>query len=311
MRKLVRGLTKFKEGDRVTYGLLGQAAPRYAVGTVVKWKDHNRRTVGAGLYPPNVCEDDVLVVQWPVDPRGLSIMGPFMLDHQTVLVEKAPDKPPSLLDRLQIDGRSPLVAPAVVLPIPAAAPGYKAIPIAQLKPDQPRWFCMRAAPLARPPAMRDLHLHKFGQFGSADELKWYALVADTETKKRKPVVYVAHPVTGAPLANCIKVIEWIGYLTHADPARVYVAPWVPEVLAFAGEKCAPEFYDRVLADDCEVLSRFDAILMVGGRISEGMRREMRAAKAAGKLVIDCSNLASVEAARKAELDLPGLIGGQL
>jgi hypothetical protein len=103
---------------------------------------------------------------------------------------------------------------------------------------------------------------------------------------RKEVFYVAHPVTGDPVGNCWKAIGWIHWLTLNHPDRVYIAPWVAEVLAFSNENADAAFYDRVLSDDEEVVRHLDGILLVGGTISRGMMREADAALAAGKKIVD-------------------------
>lgn len=104
----------------------------------------------------------------------------------------------------------------------------------------------------------------------------------------KPVYYVAHPVTGDPRGNALRAIEWIKWLTLNDPSRVYIAPWVAEVLAFADENCIPEFYARVLADDQDVVRRLDGVLLVGGIISKGMALECDAAIERGLAIVDWS-----------------------
>lgn len=108
----------------------------------------------------------------------------------------------------------------------------------------------------------------------------------------KEVFYVAHPVTGDARGNALKAVAWIKWLVDKDPRRVYIAPWVAEVLAYADITCSPEFYDRVLTDDEEVVRRLDGILLVGGRISNGMQRELDAAFAAGKHIVDWSDYAT-------------------
>ena len=107
----------------------------------------------------------------------------------------------------------------------------------------------------------------------------------------KEVWYIAHPVTGDPEGNCKKAIEWVRWLTLNEPSRVYIAPWVAEVLAFVGQDIPEAFYDRVLADDQDVVSRLDGILLVGGRISRGMQLEREAAQAHDRCVADWSELA--------------------
>lgn len=110
----------------------------------------------------------------------------------------------------------------------------------------------------------------------------------------KPVYYVAHPVTGDPEGNAYKAIAWIHWLTLNDPSRVYVAPWVAEVLAFARENAAPEFYARVLADDQDVVRHLDGVLMVGGKVSRGMALESDAARERSLPIIDWSRYSTPE-----------------
>ncbi len=105
-------------------------------------------------------------------------------------------------------------------------------------------------------------------------------------RDRKEIFYVAHKVSGDPVANAYKAIEWIRWLTLNHPQRIYVAPWVAEVLAFSGEDIDAAFYDRVLTDDEEVVRRLDGILLVGGTLSVGMARELDSALEAGKKVVD-------------------------
>lgn len=110
----------------------------------------------------------------------------------------------------------------------------------------------------------------------------------------KEVWYVAHPVSGDVKGNVANVIQWIRWLTINEPSRVYIAPWVAEVQAFdqdiGGAEPDAAFYDRVLADDCDVVRHCDGILLVGGKVSRGMALERDAARDAGKCVVDRSDL---------------------
>lgn len=113
----------------------------------------------------------------------------------------------------------------------------------------------------------------------------------------KDVIYVAHPVSGNVKANCDKVLKWLKFLTAEDPSRIYIAPWVGEVLAHLDMGPIPEhFYERVLTDDEMVVRKLDGILLVGGKLSGGMARERAAARAAGKKVydlLDCTDPSQV------------------
>lgn len=113
-----------------------------------------------------------------------------------------------------------------------------------------------------------------------------AIDAAHKAAQAKEVWYVAHPVNGDPFVNALRAVAWIRFLTKRDPSRVYIAPWVAEVLAFMGHDMGPEFYDRILSDDEMVVSRLDGMLMVGGRVSYGMGRERAAAERHGVRVVD-------------------------
>jgi hypothetical protein len=109
----------------------------------------------------------------------------------------------------------------------------------------------------------------------------------------KEIWYLAHPVSGNPRGNCERAQAWLRWLTEQDPKRIYVAPWMPEVLAFMEveenqtfSESHPDFFKRILSDDCEVVQKLDGIILVGGRVSRGMQLELDAALAAGKKVCD-------------------------
>lgn len=137
----------------------------------------------------------------------------------------------------------------------------------------------------------------------------------------KPIIYVAHPVTGDVKANCDKVLKWLRFLTDVDPTRIYIAPWVGEVMAHLDQDPIPaDFYDRVLSDDEEVVSRLDGILLTGigtegpylrpnGFMkSSGMTREVAASVLSGGRVYDMRHFATAEAAAGALFDWDGVSG---
>ena len=124
------------------------------------------------------------------------------------------------------------------------------------------------------------------------------LIADSSgdgevaTRPTKPVFYVAHPVSGDPIGNCMKVVRWIKWFTEHDPSRVYVAPWVAEVLAFP--VASLEVYERALQGDEDVIAHLDGLVMVGGKVSDGMRREWVHAMKNEKYGVDMSRFATPE-----------------
>lgn len=89
----------------------------------------------------------------------------------------------------------------------------------------------------------------------------------------KPIIYVAAPVSGDPVGNAQRAIRWVKWFVNEDSTRIYIAPWVAEVLSFVDEELAPGFYQRVLDDDVEVVFRLDGLVGVGGKWSGGMLQE--------------------------------------
>jgi hypothetical protein len=137
----------------------------------------------------------------------------------------------------------------------------------------------------------------------------------------KDIIYVAHPVSGDVKANCEKVLLWLRWLTEKDPSRIYIAPWVGEVMAHLDQDPIPAaFYDRVLSDDEEVVARLDGILLCGvgttgpyarpnGLMkSTGMTREVAAAALAGNYIIDLRRFANPDEAQ-ARMDDWGMSNG--
>lgn len=98
--------------------------------------------------------------------------------------------------------------------------------------------------------------------------------------------------------NAQRMIRWVKWFVQNDNHRVYIAPWVAEVMAFVGEEFSPEFYQRVLDDDCEVVGRMNGVCGVGvgptGVWTKGMSQERATARALGKVVLDMTTYAEPE-----------------
>lgn len=110
----------------------------------------------------------------------------------------------------------------------------------------------------------------------------------------KPLIYLAHPVsTGNPLSNAHRAVLWVKEFTLRDQRRIYVAPWVAEVIGFSDTLTLPTgFYQRVLDDDCEVVRRLDGLVGVGGEgWTKGMGQERATSMAVGRPVLDWTQFA--------------------
>lgn len=112
----------------------------------------------------------------------------------------------------------------------------------------------------------------------------------------KPIIYVAHPVsTGDPVENAYKAIRWVKWFIAQDSSRIYVAPWVAEVLGFAGEKSDANSYQRVLDDDCEVVGVLHGVVGTGGEgWTKGMAQERATARARHQPVLDLTGFREPE-----------------
>lgn len=103
------------------------------------------------------------------------------------------------------------------------------------------------------------------------------------------VYYVAHPVSGDVEGNVRRALRWLRYLRARWPDVVFVMPWVAALLAGEDDR-DPAQRERGLRD-CEVVAaRCDGIVLCGGRISHGMRRELAAVVDSGRGYIDLTNL---------------------
>jgi hypothetical protein len=74
-------------------------------------------------------------------------------------------------------------------------------------------------------------------------------------------------------ANLDRAMRWLSWLRRSFPETTFIAPWIASVLA-GGDDTDPAQREAGFVDDCAVIERCDGIVLCGGRISEGMRREM-------------------------------------
>lgn len=123
--------------------------------------------------------------------------------------------------------------------------------------------------------------------GGPEAMERLALVLEAYDRRRagRPVVYLAHPV-GAPtvaevMENLGSARRWLHALVDATDWSI-VASWMPYVETFDEDS----YRARGLADDLAVVERCDAIVLVGGRISQGMRIEHDHAAAHGLAVVN-------------------------
>jgi len=98
------------------------------------------------------------------------------------------------------------------------------------------------------------------------------------------VAYLAHPLAGDMPGNAARGVRWLAHLQRAEPDIAFVAPWLAYV--HAGDDNSPRARLRGLRDMTAIAARCDGIVLVGGRISDGMRLELEAVRSAGGWVSD-------------------------
>jgi hypothetical protein len=81
-------------------------------------------------------------------------------------------------------------------------------------------------------------------------------------------------------ANMESAMKWLAWLRASFPETTFIAPWIATVMSLDGDD-SPELREAGLVDDCTVIERCDGIVLVGARISSGMRREMEHGLAQG------------------------------
>lgn len=74
-------------------------------------------------------------------------------------------------------------------------------------------------------------------------------------------------------ANLQRALRWLAWLRKSFPETTFIAPWIASVMS-GEDDSDPAQREAGLVDDCAVVERCDGIVLCGGRISSGMRREM-------------------------------------
>lgn len=102
------------------------------------------------------------------------------------------------------------------------------------------------------------------------------------------VFYVAHPVAGAVDANVMAAMRWYAWLVEREPLITFAMPWVVDVMT--GNDADPHRREKGLLDCERIVARCDGIVLCGGRISSGMRRELDVARKHNLLIADLTTL---------------------
>lgn len=90
----------------------------------------------------------------------------------------------------------------------------------------------------------------------------------------RPVLYMAHPVGGDVASNLDRAERWLTWLRTSFRETTFIAPWITAIRTGENDD-DPAQREMGLVDDCAVVERCDAIVLVGGRVSSGMDRESK------------------------------------
>ena len=115
-------------------------------------------------------------------------------------------------------------------------------------------------------------------------------------------MYCCHPVGGDVAGNVKRALDWLRFLRASEPNIVIIAPWLAS-LASGEDDNDPAQREHGLRDAEAVVARCDGVILVGGRVSSGMQREIDAAITNG---LDVYNLTSMGTVAPTEPHRDGL-----
>lgn len=111
------------------------------------------------------------------------------------------------------------------------------------------------------------------------------------------VWYVAHPLSGDVPRNYARAHRWLRWLMAMEPGEAFALAWAPMCkLVLDGNEVADgrlsgqSYEDRCLRDDVEMVRSIGRVVLVGGRVSNGMAQERDAARAVGGIISDLTGL---------------------
>lgn len=110
------------------------------------------------------------------------------------------------------------------------------------------------------------------------------------------VLYMCAPVSGDIAGNLARAKRWLRWL-NAAPAyqdAAVICPWMTDLEVLPLRDDGQEERERGMQKCEATAARCDGVILVGGRISNGMAREAAASRAAGKRVIDMTGIGFTE-----------------
>lgn len=109
------------------------------------------------------------------------------------------------------------------------------------------------------------------------------MMSHSLTSDPKPLVYIAHPVSGRTNANIIHASKWFRWAAKLETV-IPVAPYIATVMAL--DDGNPDERLTGMAISGRILRMCDEVWLCGYEISPGMNEEMQAARSHGIPVVD-------------------------
>ncbi len=117
------------------------------------------------------------------------------------------------------------------------------------------------------------------------------------------LLWLAHPLRGFEDHSCPALVgnytaelnitnaqRWLKVLQIANPGVVLIAPWIGQYLAWPEVDSVPAMRRAAIGRNLAVIKRCDGLVLVGGRITEGMLHEADFAEQSNKLIFDLTHL---------------------
>lgn len=92
------------------------------------------------------------------------------------------------------------------------------------------------------------------------------------------VFYMAHPIAGDVAGNLARAKRWLAYLLEELPGIIVIAPWIHDLEALPLRDGEPADRARGLERCAATAAICDGVVLVGGRISQGMALEAARAR---------------------------------
>lgn len=101
--------------------------------------------------------------------------------------------------------------------------------------------------------------------------------------------YMAHPVAGDAKSNAQRALRWLAWLRKQEPEAIITAPWLASLLS-GDDDADPRQRERAVREGEVIAAMCDGVILVGGRISSGMQRELDICAGNGGTICDLTSL---------------------